>query len=404
MMKKILSLLLATMMICSILTACGGGKTTEPAPEKPTTPATDSNNTADDKDTLEGEIKIGVSAGITGVTPLEGQAMINTITLACDIINNERGGVLGKKLVPVFEDDAYTTDGATNAVNKLAYDDKIVAMIGPHRSNCVVATEAIFADAGIATLTGGSSPTFYDFDHDYIFRTRVSDTYMAQACPQYLLENLGATKIAILYGTDDYGTSAYKVMEEYLKDKGVDYIAEGFNIGDTDMIGQLLKAKDSGCDGLAVWGHGAELAIIARQRKELGITMPTVGSVGFSNAVFTGLADEESADGLYSVGEYTLETDDPTILDFAKRYEEAFGMIPESHAGAYFDCAFLLAEAINRAGTTDREAIKDALKETSGYSGILGEMTCDDVRDMLHGALILKNDGLVPKMVDRLAF
>ena len=166
----------------------------------------------------EEEITIGILATLTGY-PLNGENMVKGTQLAADEIN-AAGGVLGKKLVLDVQDVSNTTDVAINATNLLISKD-VAALIGPHYSTQGLAIESLINAAEIPMLVGGTSPKFTEeVENPYLFRIRASDTMQAAAAAKYLVEQQGATNIAILHGSDDFGTGGMQVATAYFDSVG----------------------------------------------------------------------------------------------------------------------------------------------------------------------------------------
>ena len=395
--KKNLALLLAFLLVVGSMVACSSQNSPNNSNDT-STPSSDSNNdTSSTPDNSSTEpIYIGISAGITGSAPSEGESMVNTITLAVEQINAAGGVLGGRQIELVVEDDQYTTDGAINAVNKLIAHGKLSAIIGPHRSNLVIATDTLIADAGIPILTGGSSTTFYELENDYIFRIRASDSVVTQIAAKYVVEECDPTVVGMMYISSDYGTSAEKSIREYMENAGVEFVSEAFNSGDVDMTGQILTMKNAGVDVLIGWGDGQEATVIARQLHELDYHPMVIGSAGFSNPTFLDSCEEEYANGIYSFAEFSSLTKTEIVQDFLKAYEKRFGVAADAHAGIYYNTAFLLADAIERAGSSDPEAIRDALTQTKDFNSTIGYLTTDERNDMVHNMTLFVNDGLLP--------
>lgn len=121
-----------------------------------------------------------------------------------------------------------------------------------------------------------------------------------------------------------------------------------------------------------------------------------IGSAGFSNPTFLDSCEEEYANGIYSLAEFSSLTKTEIVQDFLKAYEKRFGVAADAHAGIYYNTAFLLADAIERAGSSDPEAIRDALTQTKDFNSTIGYLTTDERNDMVHNMTLFVNDGLLP--------
>lgn len=385
--RKLFTMLLCVVMALQILTGCQAEQTAPASKEETPTSAEDDN-----------KIYFGVSAGLTGDAPLEGELMQKSVTLACEKIN-AAGGVLGKELVPVIEDDTYTSEGAIVVANKFVSDDRIVAIVGLGRSNCVTAIQEIVKEAGMPTLTTATSTSFYEFDNDYLFRLRATDAVFYSADVKWLVEH-GAKKIGVIYETDDWGLSTFEATEKTLKELGVEYVASPVNSDVIDTSGQILEFRDAGCDAVVVNLHQTIGSIFSRQMLELGWKPELIsGGTAFIIDAYYDLVTDEQADGFYVASDFDSSNEDPFIQEYVKDYEERWGETPDSIAAIHYNHVLILADAIERAGSTDRAAIAAALKETKDVMTTLGPMTCDERNDMVHTCNIFKNEGKTPKMV-----
>ncbi len=377
------ALLVAIVMTVSLFAACGGTTTTAGS-----TAGTTAGTTGSAAET--GDILVGFSASITGTTPIEGEYSRAAAELAVDEIN-AAGGVLGRKLKLMVEDDANEATAAVNAVNKLA-SQPIVALVGPHKSFAAKAVMQIVTTNKIPYLTGATSVTLLDMKSPYFFRLRASDGLVAKIAAIYCVEDLGAKKIGIFYNNDEYGTGAKKVIEQYLTEKGVDFVSEGHNTNDKDMTGQIVKMKNEKVDALIIWSHANENAVAVRQFKELGLESKVVSGPGFTVSNFLDLVDGSQLDGRFTVTDYSPATPQPKNEAFVKNMKEKKKITPDFYAATYYDSMYILADAIKRAGSTDREAIRKALMETKDLQGAMAKYYANDKGELCHESLVLKID------------
>ena len=197
-------------LLAGVLIGCGKTQTSET-----------NNGATGDTSGDDDYIYIGVTAGITGDAPLEGQAISQACQLAVELINEEGGVLGGKKLKLIVEDDMYTTEGAMAVANKFAADDRIVAVAGPGRSNCVVAISDIIKRANLPIITPATSPVFYDLDNPYIFRDRTTDEVISSIATRYMVEDIGVKKLGVMATADDTGIGALEVIKREIEDMGI---------------------------------------------------------------------------------------------------------------------------------------------------------------------------------------
>ncbi len=346
----------------------------------------------------KGDILIGVCTGLTGAAPMDGERTKQGVTLAVEEIN-KKGGVLGKNLRVTFEDDQATPNGAVNAVNKLC-SENIVGLIGPHLSGNVMAVQGIVQRAQLPMLTGGTSPALLNANNPWFFRIRASDAIVAPIATKYLIENLKCKKIGMIFDNDAFGTGAKNVVADYLKTINLPFFAEGYNTGDTDMTGQILKLKDAGVDGLLVWGHDVEDAIVAKQVKQLDLKGPFIGNPGFAMSHLLDLIGTTNSEGLYTVTDFIANSPEPEIRKYVKNFEKKYNNIqPELYATAYYGAVYVLADAIKRAGSTDKEKIRTALLQTKKLRGVMCTYTANAKGEMVHEAIVAIIKNKVPQKI-----
>jgi branched-chain amino acid transport system substrate-binding protein len=343
------------------------------------------------------DILFGVSTAITGPAPLDGERTKQGVLMAVEEIN-QRGGVLGKKLTPIIEDDQNTSNVAVNAVNKLV-SQPIVALVGPHRSANATAVNNIVTRNKIPYLTGATSPKLLALNNPYFFRTRASDAIVAKIAAKYAVEELKAKKVGIFFNNDEYGTGARDVIESYLKSINVAFISEGHNTGDKDMTGQIMKAKNNKIDALIVWAHDPECAVSARQAKELNLAAPFIGSPGYSTSSVLDLLDTTVSNGIITVTDFVANTPEPKVQQFTQKFRQKYNVDPELYAASYYDAVYILADAIKRANSTEREAIRKALSETKGFQGVMSTLAANAKGELVHEAVVAKIQDKSPQLI-----
>ena len=392
MKKSWLAGVMSAALIVSLLAgfssnSSGAAETKDTSASSETTAETtgDTANTVGDSDT----ILIGVSASITGSAPTNGLRTQQGAQLAVDEIN-AAGGVLGKQLELYVADDGGLADTGINATNLIA-SQGVVAQVGPNLSGLALAVEGIVSEAGYPMLVGATSPKLVtEVDNEWLFRIRASDSIQAELAAVYATENLGCKKIGLFTNSNDYRTGARTVAEAYFKEHGIDYVTEEHNTGDTDMTSQILKLMNEGVDCVIVWTDDAETALAARQFYDLGLDVPVIGSTSISTPQVNELCEPEWLDNWYSCTDFTTSNPSEIVQNFVENFKAAYGEEPELYATTYYGSIYIVADAIERAGSTDPAAIRDALAATEGLEGPLATYTADDIREMVHGGTICK--------------
>lgn len=388
--KKMLALL-CTMTLVVSLAACGNtsGNTEEAATTEEDgteeAPAEGSDSTASG-DT----IYIGLSAKITGADAANGDRMVKAATMAVDEIN-EAGGLLGGRQVElVIQDDQTDNAAALNVANLFVANDDICAVVGPWNSGQILAAEEAYESAGIPFMGLGTNPSLLEMNNDYCFLVRANDQIMASAAARLIIDEIGAEKVGIMYTTNEFGTGAMEIVTKACEEAGIEVLSEAINIGDTDVTGQILELSKAGVDTMVVWASDAEYVITARQAYELGLDVNVVASPAITMDQVRELCEPEWVEGWYSVTDFVSQTDDEAVTAFCEKYADEYGegQNAELYVADVYSSVKLLADAIERAGSADREAIKDALNETQGFKMLQGVANCDENNSLIHSAAV----------------
>ncbi|MDF1494756.1 ABC transporter substrate-binding protein [Caproiciproducens sp. CPB-2] len=333
-------------------------------------------------------IKIGLIAMLTGANPLNGLRMQQAVQLAVDEYN-EKGGLLGKKVELLTEDDQTLQDMAVTCANKLI-SEGVVGIVGPHRSTNAMAVEQVVASAGVPTLTGGTTPKISQLNNKFLFRCRASDAVFAEVAAQYAVEKLGSKKVGMFYNNDEFGTGGNEVAKAYCQKAGVEYVEEGHNTNDKDFTGQIMKMKNAKVDTVLIWTHDPELAIHARQIKDLGLNVNVVCSPGITMPQVIEMCKPEQIEGWYGVTDFVSTSTVDVTKTFVKNFEAKYNVPAELYSASYYGAAVSLLEAIKTAGSTDRTKVRDALAATKDLQVPVGTMTTDATNDMVHEVHVAK--------------
>ena len=315
-------------------------------------------------------IKIGVAGPFTGGSSSMGVSMRDGVKLAIAEIN-KAGGVLGRQLVAVERDDEARNELGVQIAQELINKEKVVATLGYINTGVALASQRFYQEAEIPVLNNVATGTvitqqFAKERANYVFRNAAPDSIQAPMIVEEAITKRGFKKPAILADSTNYGQLGRDDLEKALAAKGVKAVAtEKFNIGDTDMTAQLLRAKEAGADVILTYGIGPELAQIANGQAKLGWKVPLVGSWTLSMATFIDTAGANGS-GAMMPQTFVQLPSTPKRAAFIKAYQEAYKTdrmpSPVSAAQGY-DSVYLLAAAIKQAGGTEGRKIKDALED-----------------------------------------
>lgn len=321
------------------------------------------------------EILIGCATTLTGEKALTGEYMKNALELAVEDLN-ANGGLLGKNVRIIYEDDQGTDSGAVNAYNKLS-SSGAVAVIGNLYSTLNLAISSEVEKAKIPTIVTGSSVAIGKLGNPYMFQARASDTVAVQAIVNYAVQELGFTKIAIIHDSDAYGQGAREAALETLSALNIEpVVITTYNTGDKDFSAHIAKIQKSDAEVILGFSLQTEAGLIMKQLDVVGNTLPLIGSTSYASAIAIDLAGE-AANGVYSVVDYVPTTPLKVGQDFAAAYKEKYDLESDWSGASAYDSFRLFVEAINNAGSTQSDAICKALEELKDFESASNVFTFD---------------------------
>ena len=336
-------------------------------------------------------IKIGMVLPVTGPAAAVGGYALAGAKIALDRVNRS-GGVLGKSLELIAEDDQTTNPGAVLAFSKLAAQPDIVAFLGSVRSTQNHAMANDILKTGKPVCFGGTDPKLTKMGNPWFIRFRPNDTYSARVIASYGVETLGKRNWALVHSTDAFGTSANNLLAAAIDKLGAKVVLDqGYPNQSPDFTPVVLAIKSSGTDVIGSYmTFENDQAIFARQARQLGVTIPWVGSPTTVATATLKLAGP-ALWGTYAIADFAVNSS-PEAKEFAKLYSAVSNAPPDLQSAWPYDAIGVLSAAISKAGSTDPGKIREAILSTRGYKGAEGEYNFDQFGDGLHGYNIVRNE------------
>jgi branched-chain amino acid transport system substrate-binding protein len=278
------------------------------------------------------------------------------------------------------------------AFSKLSAQPDIVAFIGQIRSTQTHAMAPDILKAGKPVCFGGTDPTLTKMGNPWLIRFRPNDTYSARVIASYGVATLGRRNWAIVHSTDAFGMSGFKVLSAALDKIGAKVaIDQGYPNQSPDFTPVALAIKSSGADIIgSYFTFESDLAIFARQLRQLGVTVLWVGSPSIVAAGALKLAGA-AIWGTYGVADFAADSS-PEAKEFAKLYGAVSSAPPDNYSSWTYDAIGVLCASINKVGSTDPNEIRAAVLSTKAYKGAEGEYNFDEFGDGLHGYNIVRNE------------
>ncbi len=336
-------------------------------------------------------IKVGEYASLTGKEASFGQQSHKGLTLAIEELN-AAGGVLGKKLELITEDNQTKPGESATAVKKLISRDKVVALIGEVASGRSLEAAPIAQAAKIPMIAPAATNPKVTQTGNYIFRVCFIDPFQGTVMAKFAQTDLKAKKVAVLSSVSNaYSVGLAKFFKETFTANGGIIVSEkNFSEGDKDFRAQLTAVKAAGADAVFVPSYYTEAALIARQARDLGLNVPFFGGDGW-------VADQlleiggEALNGCYYSTHFSPENKDPVVQAFVKKFKARWGANenPDAFAALGYDAAYVLVDAIKRAGSTEGPKLRNALAATKNFSGVTGVTNIDANRDASKPAAII---------------
>ena len=333
------------------------------------------------------------SVKIGGIFPLSGQVAVygveckNGVDLAIEEIN-AAGGINGKPVVLVSEDDEGNPDKTVNAFKKLSTKDGVKVVIGSLTSGCTQAITTLSQASKVVQIAPAATAPAITDAGDFIFRACFIDPFQGTVGGKFAAETLGKKRAAILYDIgNDYSVGlADNFKIAFTKAGGSIVSEESYATNDKDFNAQLTKIKNANPDVEYLPDYYGTVALIAKQLRAQGINVPMVGADGWDG--LTSNAGDEVLGGYYS-NHYAVDSTEPAVKKFVESFRAKYNKDPNSFAALGYDCVYLIRDAIVAAGAEDSIAVRDALAKTDG-DYVTGHLTFDEKHNPIKSAVMLE--------------
>lgn len=335
-------------------------------------------NSEDGGNTTEsgGTISFAVVGPLTGTQADFGKHALWGAQVAADEIN-AAGGILGKQVEIKSYDDENVAEKAAAAAELIVSDESIVAIPSAHYSSSIALVGApIYQEGKIPAISNSASHPDYSAIGDYIFRNNLTEEDEFQFAFQ-MPTIAGAKKVAIVSLMSDFGQlvteDLVEMAEEYGDKKGFEIVCESyFTDGTVDFAPNIAEVANSGADTIIFTAEYNNLAAFAQQLRKTDGDTQIIGLMTTYNGELIELAGD-AVEGMYLYSCFNPNSDSEIVQSFVKEYSESNGMQPDFVAANVYDSVYMLKEAIELAGSAEREAIKDALYnvEYTGTQGLL---------------------------------
>jgi branched-chain amino acid transport system substrate-binding protein len=335
-------------------------------------------------------IKIGQYGAFSGKDSAFGIAARKGVILAVEEVN-AAGGVLGRKLELLTEDNE-SKDGESGTIaRKFVARDKVIAVLGGNASANSLEAAPICQRAHVPMIAISSTNPRVTEMGDYIFRVCFIDPFQGAVLAKFARETLHVKQVAILSSVGNpYAVGLTKVFREKFLAAGGRIVADQkYNEGDKDFRAQLTTIKAAGPDAIFASGYYTEGALICQQARQLGLDLPIFGGDGWEAPELITLGGA-AVEGTYYSAHFSKDSTAPEVINFIKKFRARWNdEYPDGIAANGYDAVHLLVNALQRAGTTAGPRLRDALAATRNFAGVTGLISIDAERNAAKPAVIL---------------
>jgi branched-chain amino acid transport system substrate-binding protein len=337
-----------------------------------------------------GEILVGEYGSLTGAQATFGTSTHNGITLAMEEIN-AAGGVNGRKIKVVTEDDQSQQSEAANVVSKLISQSNVSAVLGEVASSSSMAAAPICQSNKVPMITPSSTNEAVTKRGDYIFRMCFIDNYQGPVMANFGLQDLGSKRAAILTDVkNDYSTGLTAVIEQtYASAKQQIVAKQSYSNGDSDFRSQLTTIRAANPDVIFVPGYYTDVGQIASQARDLGIKAPLIGGDGWESPKLLEIGGK-ALDGSFYANHYFADDPAPIVHDFVVKYTKRFGAKPDALAALGYDAARVLVDSMKRAKSLNGPDLRDAIAATKEFQGVTGTITLGPDRNPIDKKIVIE--------------
>lgn len=382
-MKKRSSIILAIFLVLALLLSSCSGQGAK-KPEDTSNQGNTSSNSGD-------VIKIGAVLPMTGDIPTFGKSTKQGIQLAVDQYN-AAGGVLGKQVQVVVQDDENKPESGVAALQKLINNDKAVGVVGSVSSKVTLAMAPVATQSKIPMVTGSStnSKVTSQAGNDFAFRACFIDPFQGTVLAKFAGDTLKAKTAAVMFDVgNDYSVG---LKDNFIKgfeaSGGKVLAAESYSTGDQDFNAQLTTIKQLNPDVLVLPDYYQTVGIIAKQARALGINATLLGGDGWDSPDLVTIGGDAINGGYFS-NHYSPDDTSPEVTKFLSDYKAKYNETPDALAALGYDATKMLLEAIKNAKSTDGEAIRQALLKTD-FTSVTGHIKLNENRDPVKPAVMIK--------------
>ncbi|MBV8858549.1 MAG: ABC transporter substrate-binding protein [Acidobacteria bacterium] len=335
-------------------------------------------------------VRVGAFMSLSGDTAQYGLSALNGIRMAVEEAN-AAGGVKGHRVDLVVRDTRSDGFETTVVVDKLAREERVDALLGEVVSSRSLAAARVAQRERVPMLTPSATSPEITAVGDYVFRSCYTDTFQGVALARFAVESLGALRAAILVDRDQaYSVELARLIREDFERRGGKVVAvQEYPDGESDFSVQLAEVGAAQPDVVFIPGYYMEVALLARQARALGISVPLVGGDGWDSPRLAQIGGQAISGGYFTT-HFSAADPDPQVQRFVADFRRLYGSAPDSFAATSYDAARIMLAAIERAPTLERAAVRDSLAATKDFPGVTGAVTFNPERNAVKPIVVVR--------------
>ena len=323
-------------------------------------------------------IKVGAIFSVTGPASFLGSPEAKTVEMMVDEINSN-GGINGKEIELIIKDSAASPEKAISFAKQLIEEEKVFAIIGPSTSGETMKIKGICEEGKTILLSCAAAEVIVNPVAKYVFKTPQKDNFVVEQIFK-VMKKKGIKNIGVVASNAGFGLAGKAQVEKLAPSHGITVlISEVYDKKATDLTGVLTKLKAKGVEAVINWSIVPAQSIVAKNMKQLNMNVPLFQSHGFGNIKYVKEAGEAAEGIIFPCGRLLIAEQLPDnhpqkdlLVKYKKDYESKYGEEASTFGGHAYDAVTILVEALRKAGTADKEKVRDAIENLKGVAGTGG--------------------------------
>jgi branched-chain amino acid transport system substrate-binding protein len=324
-------------------------------------------------------IKVGAILAVTGPASFLGAPEARTLEMMVEEIN-AKGGIKGKKVELIIKDSGASPEKALSFAKQLIEEDKVLAIIGPSTSGETMKIKNVAEEGKTILLSCAAAEVIVNPVAKYVFKTPQKDSYAVIKIFEQM-KKMKLSKVGVLSSNTGFGKAGKEQIEKLAPEHGIQIVAnEVYDKAATDLTAEVTKVKASGAEAIINWSIEPAQSIVIKNARQIGFKGQIFQSHGFGNIKYVEAAGPAAEGVIFPAGKLlvaeVLPKSDPqkaVLMKYKKDYElKCHGEECSTFGGHAYDAMLILTKAIEKANSTDKEAVRSAIEGLKGVVGTAG--------------------------------